>query len=121
MTEWSNHDQYYVTLYGIISELRLAGAKMVEDELPLAAVLLASMPVSFNAVVTATATGSSETPSYEDVRKHLRDHAMTITLKNTSEATSGTSTSFTVMMMTGKSEKTKKKNNNQQKKNTTKN
>ncbi len=101
ITKGSNLDQHYATLDGIVSELRLAGANMAEDEPLLTAVLLASMPVSFNAAVTAIAMGSSETPSYEDVRKHLLDHALTITLKNTSEVTPGISISSTIMMTTG--------------------
>ena len=122
MTEGSTLDQHYSKLDGIVSELRLAGAKTAEDEPLLTAVLLASMPATFNAAVTAISMGSSVTPSYEDVRKRLRDHALAITLKTPSEAThSGTSTSATVMVATEKPEKTKnKKNPNQRKKNAVK-
>jgi len=109
MQEGTNLDLHYATtLDAIVSELRLAGARTADDEPLLTAVLTVSMPASFSTAVTAIAMSAQATPSYEEVRKKLRDHALSFTLKKNEVASTSTAN---VMMTTSKNdgEKNKKK------------
>ena len=81
MNEGSSLDLHYATLDSIVSELRLAGAKTADDKPLLTALLLGSMPPSFNTAVTAIRMSLQETPTFEGVRKKLKDHALSVSLQ----------------------------------------
>ena len=115
MNEDNKIEEHYSKLDAIVSELRMAGAKYGEDTELLTAVLLSSMPASYEHAVTAISM-TSDTPTYESVRQRLRDHGLALELKaNRKSAT--TPTSATVMTATDESTKKPTGKRNKKKRN----
>jgi hypothetical protein len=98
-------EHHYARLDNLVSELKLAGVD-IGDEQFLCAILLLSMPPTYAPAVTAITMSAKEDLIYENVKLKLKNHNLHL-----NDAAAETTTSSSVMLVNGDSNAHKRINN----------